>query len=974
MRLRTRTLNFQFYHICKTMKNSFLFDLAQSIISSNIAFEDTVVVLPNRRAQRLLLKTLAEQFGKAMFAPAIYSIDEFMDMLSPLQKMSKLEQLVQLFLQYKTMKKEATADFNEMLAWAPSFLKDISEIDMQMDDGVTILKDLASAKEFEIPFGQDTISAGQQDKIAFFQMLSDLYVQYRNNLSLQHLGYDGLIYRDCAEHVSEYAQKLVHKHYVFAGFHVLSPSEIAVIKYIQEHFDTQFYFDVDPFYCDFNKDARFSTAHFLNKICKNLSLSQDRISFNTSHFASKQKNIQIVGTAQYMNQIYYAIDCLEKIKQQQGNLDDTALVLADESLLLPFLTAYDVTDANVTMGYPIKATPAYTLLETILETYQTCLRYMTGSSGKIFYHYSNILSIFRNPFVKKYLFKSTQDFNNTINGMESSQHSPLYHPDDFATGLLPSFSPDSKSVLQDIIHYIKSIVDKVVDIQEASMLNIVLNTLLQTEQILEPMGATVPLSFSTVRFAIHQQLDTLTLPIQGDATKGLQVMGLLETRTLDFKNVILLSVNEGVLPAGISFNSLIPFDFKFTGETLENYLYKDQVYAYHFFRLLQRAENIVLMYDNDCSNSLMEKSRFITQLEFEIREQGLDNIKLEYPNVTFPFKMSKPESISVHKTPDILKAVENFEFSASALNVYINCPLQFYLNSICRIQQPDTFKEKIGSNLVGSIAHAIFENVFNDIKENPEDAQSILNAAIESIDSRIRRLLIEDEVFRKNNHLQFGEDDLKHGRFYLAVQMVRNDVINYLTKAKEEMKGDVTIIGNELKLYCTLAVGDENKKLTLKGSIDRLQKEDGHLTVIDYKTGKVDESKLKVALDSLGTVFSDAHHGQFIQLVFYALLCRFAQHEKLKGLGQLDATHCAIISIKDANQNRPYLHKALIGKTLSNKKLVNPSPSFENEFLDKLETSLKDVLAEIINPQKDFSQTNDSNRCINCDFKHICKR
>lgn len=437
----------------------------------------------------------------------------------------------------------------------------------------------------------------------------------------------------------------------------------------------------------------------------------------------------------------------------------------------------------------------------------------------------------------------------------------------------------------------------------------------------------------------------------------------------------MLSVNEGVLPMGISFNSLIPFDFRFTGETLENYLYKDQVYAYHFFRLLQRAENVVLMYDNDCAGSLVEKSRFITQLEFEISEQQLKNVQLEYPIVSFPFTIPKPESISVKKTPEIISAIHDFEFSASALNVYINCPLAFYLNNLCCIQKPDTFKEKIGSNLIGSIAHVIFENVFNEIKDNASHAQDILEEAIKQVYEKIRALLIDDETFRRNNHLNFREEDLQKGRLYLAVQMVRNDVVNYLKKAKQELSDhSVTILGNELKLKCKLPVGPNNQSVTLKGTIDRLQTEEGHLMVVDYKTGKVDDAKLKVALDDLETVFTDAQHGQFVQLAFYALLCKYAKHSVLDNLDLSESLQCAIISIKEVNQNASYLHKAVIGSTVSKRVLQNVSETFDDETLEALETALKTVLAEIVNPDRDFVQTTDSKHCQYCDFRHICGR
>ena len=451
-------------------------------------------------------------------------------------------------------------------------------------------------------------------------------------------------------------------------------------------------------------------------------------------------------------------------------------------------------------------------------------------------------------------------------------------------------------------------------------------------------------------------------------------MGLLETRTLDFKNVIMLSVNEGVLPAGISFNSLIPFDFKFAGESLENYLYKDQVYAYHFFRLLQRAENVVLVYDQN-GDSLSEKSRFISQLEFEVREQHLDNIQLEYPSVALPLHLSEPETIVVQKDKPIMDTLAQFQFSASALNVFINCPLQFYLKHLCNIQRTDIFTNRMESNLIGSVVHRLFEDVFNKIKDEPEHASEFFDKAIQEVDVQIRHLLVEDEKFRNMYKLRFKEKDLEHGRVYLAAQMIRNDVVNYLKMAKEQWtKTKISILGNELKLSFSLPLAPEGPSLILKGTIDRLQMEDGQLVILDYKTGKVHEDKLKVALNELEDDFKNPDYAQFVQLAFYAMLCRHSDHEVLNKVPDRNRLQCGIISIRDANRHEDCLHKAEVCATRDGKKLVALDPLLTEDTLQQLETALTAVLAKVMDSKQPFTQASDPKRCLYCDYKHICNR
>jgi len=585
-----------------------------------------------------------------------------------------------------------------------------------------------------------------------------------------------------------------------------------------------------------------------------------------------------------------------------------------------------------------------------------------------------VAAVFRNVCVQRYLFDDETEYQQMMENLENYQHTALYPVGEFREGLLPSFTADESGVLPALIDYFERILSKTDHPRDRAMTGLLLDCLRQSESLLAPLAGVAPLPFHLIRFAIHQQAETLTLALRGDATKGLQVMGLLETRTLDFKNVIMLSVNEGVLPAGISFNSLIPFDFKFAGESLENYLYKDQVYAYHFFRLLQRAENVVLVYDQN-GDSLSEKSRFISQLEFEVREQHLDNILLEYPSVALPLNLSKPETIVVKKDKPIMDTLAQFQFSPSALNVFINCPLQFYLKHVCNIERTDIFTNRVESNLIGSVVHRLFEDVFNKIKDEPERASEFFDKAIQDVDVQIRYLLVEDEKFMNTYKLRFKEKDLAHGRVYLAVQMIHNDVVNYLKMAKEEWtKKKISILGNELKLSFLLPLAPGGPTLKLKGSIDRLQMEDGQLVILDYKTGKVHDDKLKVALNELEDDFDNPNYAQFVQLSFYAMLCRHSDHEVLNKVPDRNRQQCGIISIRDANRHEECLHKAEVCASRKGKTLVGLDPLLTEDTLQQIETALTAVLAKIMDSKQPFTQTTDPERCLYCDYKHICNR
>ncbi len=948
---------------------SFLSDLSKNIVSSGMPLQETVIVLPNERARRMLVNHISDNLKLPAFLPVIYSIEHFIDMLSPLQTLDKLSLLVRLREIVSQMDPPLELSFDEMLAWAPAYLSDIDEIDMQLQDGEYVFKTLAFDKEFTIAMAHEDQKESLQEKMSFYARLAELYTLFRNQLRQEGKAYGGLKYRDCADHIDVYARKLNFKHFVFAGFHVFTPAELTVIRYLKEHFHVSFFFDIDPFYCDFNQDNRFTTAYFLKKICSGLNLHMESLKYVNHHYEETQKRIQIVGISKEMNQIYYAIDQIKRIQREEGSLDNTAVVLADEQLLLPFLSAYGMEGVNVTMGYPFRATPAYTLLNTLLDLYQSALRY--SRAGDMRFHHRDVVALLRNPLVRQCLFPDEASYKEKMADLENNQRA-LYSRTDLPAAYLPDFTTDTKTLLPALIAYVEQMLGYVdSDSQGYALLSMLLEALKTADTALENIHQEPSFALSTVKYAIGLQTDILSLPVKGDPLKGLQVMGLLETRTLDFKHIIMLSVNEGVLPAGISYNTLLPFEIRYDNDSLPNYLYKDQVYAYHFFRLLQRAEDIVLVYNNNSDTSLMEKSRFITQLEFLKKEHHLDNIQLEYPQVSFQFKASVPENIVVKKTDEMMGKLKKMSFSATALKRYINCPLQFYYRNLCGIEPRQSFQERIESNIIGTVVHALLESVFNEIKEQPADFRQIIGDFLGHAEERIAQEILNNEDIKLNLSMY----DLTHGRMYLATRMVYNNVCNYLQKAEKELEtGQVKIVGNEVKVTCDLPLADGNT-VGLYGILDRLQMYQSekvtYPVVVDYKTGKVDDTYLKVASTNMKVVVEDVRYEKLLQLLFYALLLKRTKQEDLAAIGRAPQVQCGIMCIKDANKPGAYpdyWHPALIEGG------GEPEDCISAEVLEAFQSSIQELLAEILDKDKPFNQTDDESHCGYCDFKHICRR
>ena len=426
-----------------------------------------------------------------------------------------------------------------------------------------------------------------------------------------------------------------------------------------------------------------------------------------------------------------------------------------------------------------------------------------------------------------------------------------------------------------------------------------------------------------------------------------------------------------MLPAGISYNTLLPFEIKYDNHSLPNYLYKDQIYAYHFFRLLQRAEDIVLLYNNVSDNALMEKSRFITQMEFLQKEKNLDNLQLEYPRVSFQFKASVPEDIKVKKTPEIQEKLSKMSYSATTLNNYINCPLQFYFKNVCQIEPRQTFQERIESNIIGTVVHALLQDVFDSIKDHPADRNKIIQEFLDHLQEKIDYKLLHDEEL----NLNLTPYDLSHGRIFLASRMVYNDVFNYLNLAAKELDaGNVEILGNELHLENFISLND--KQIKIHGYIDRLQANhpDGVKTipvVVDYKTGWVSDDGLTLEPENLKKLTLDPNYKQMVQLLFYALLLKLSTREDLSSIRNCLEMQCGIICIKDSNKKLDYpeyWHPARLGNKKSSTDCIT------QEILTEFENLVKESLLEIITPEVPFEQTSDEKHCSYCDFQHICRK
>ncbi|MDR0207269.1 MAG: PD-(D/E)XK nuclease family protein [Bacteroidales bacterium] len=889
---------------------SFLSFLAEKIAATKIPLENTTVVVPNKRAKRELLRELALRFTKPVFAPNIISVNEFIESLSTLKKIEKDELLIRLFEIYKKKESVETRDdtsFQAFLTWAPLFLQDISEIDMHLVDASAIFTNLSDIKTLETSFGKEILTEMQRKYIEFYTQLADLYSDFTQMLRDENLGYEGMIYRNAAncfnykvhneitkatilndpcESLSVHRDK--NSRFIFAGINAATPSELEILHFFYLHKNAEIYFDIDSFY-----DENY--GGFIKEIQQKLRIP--KIS-KSNFFKDIPKQISCLGAPKRTAQVYQTIDILNAIELKQGNLNNTVLVFADQSMLIPFVHAYNCENANITMGYPLTATT---------------------------------------PVQKLFQYIDEEKLNNRLQKSLFDLKTQGFEFLQFLKEKFQLFEKENTALEADIFY------------------SLIVNIIEDVSALLGKFfSGAAELDFVIVEYLLMEKLNSAAIPYSGNPHEGLQIMGLLETRMLDFKNVIVLNLNEGVLPKGKIDSSLLLFDIKRHFQ-LPLSQYNDAIMGYHFFRLLQCAENIYLIYDNDSTGNLAEKSRFVEQLAFEVKKQGLQqSIKIDYRQFSVPFSFSASDSkISITKNNAIIEKLSNYRYSPSSLITYIQCPLKFYLQHIEKIKTQETFDESKESAIIGTVIHCVLEEIFVKLQQNPSQFSTILAELAENIEEFVHF------AFKKQPEL--ANEDFEQGKLFLAGQIVKKTVLDYIEVVSAEWKKTLfQIICTEKWLNAEVEI--EGYRLRFAGKTDRVEMRDNKVTVLDYKTGFIEPKNLKCKADNFENIFTDSKYSQLFQLLCYAYLY---QNDKDNSLLKTAEIQCGIIAFQELyKQNEDYICYTEIEK----EKIMT------SEVLQLFEEHLKKVFSSILDVETAFTQTEEEDNCKYCDYKGICKK
>ena len=865
-------------------KPTFLHQLAQKILIDNSdKLSELTIILPNKRAKVFLLEELKKLVSNNIFAPEIISIEEFIQNIAGIRSVDSVEILFNFYEVYLSLtEKDKQDSFENFANWAKTLLQDFNEIDRYLLNPNDILNYLENIKEIEhwavdVDKRTDLI----EKHLLFWKKLPDYYHSFYQHLLYKGIGYQGLIYREAVENLNHFSENNLNRQFVFAGFNALNQAEEKIIQHLLALDFAKIYWDIEE---TFLSDSFHDAGLFQRKFKKEwIYYKTHPYEWISNHFKS-EKNIHVIATSKSIGQAKIAGSIIEK-QAEKGNLQHLALVLGEESLLLPMLYSLpaNVDALNITMGFSSKNNPAQLLIAKLFKLHTNAVT--RNPSGYVMY-YKEVLDILTHPLIEPYLNANELVYvinKNNYSFITHKKLEELYAKENELFSLLfQKWDKDSVTILENIAQILLKIKGNLsYENEQEKITNAFVFSIFKVinKMITYFSGNHSINDLKTLQAIYKQVIDVAEVSFEGEPLSGLQVMGVLESRVLDFETVIITSVNEGKFPAGKTTNSFIPYDVKLQ-YGLPTYKEKDAIYTYHFYHLLQRAKNIYLIYNSDSQGfDSGEKSRFITQLEIE--KQPNHNIIFQYFNPDVPNIARQP--IIVPKTQSVmtrLREIADQGFSPSSLTVYIRNPIQFYFQRVLRISETDEVEENIAVNTLGTIIHGTLEELY----------KPTIGRLLTKEDIKISISNIEEEVLNQFKKI-YKEGEIKKGRNLLAFEVAKRNVLNFLKTELEAIeKGDeIQIISLETKYERVLSDARLPFPVLIRGNVDRIEYRNKKIRIIDYKTGKVDKNN--VILKEWNGLTEDIKNDKIIQVLAYA----FMYEEQAKG----QEMEAGIISFKN---------------------------------------------------------------------------
>lgn len=925
----------------------------------------TVVILPNKRSEIFLKNHLQNRIKANYWLPDIYTIDDFIVDSSGIVELDPINLYFELYKIHKNLEGSDARSLDDFFTWAPIMLADFTDIDLYLADAEEVFTNLSEIKAIQQwnPSGEQLTDL-QKNYLSFYRSLYSYYSELRNNLITKGLGYKGMIYRHVFEQILTISNNWTWKRFVLVGFNALSESEKRIFKYLKAHFKVDILLDIDSYYFSEDNPGKHEAGRFIKDLIEYWQIKN--VKWKSNFLSNGKKEINILGIPKQIGQVKYAAQMIsgwirdQKIEQTEV-LIDTAVVLGDEKLLVPVLNSLPQhvdgknIPVNLTMGYPLKNSPVAQFVLIWIELLDSA-----NSNKYNKFALRHVQSLLYNPFVRVvtdfYCKNSSQSVLTTIN----KKNSLFLAKEDIITICreeCPDLEPLFNTVLQSHIKpemIMDLLIDLLIEIKPVfyerngslgllkEQIVIIVSLAKRLKILLKSVGS--DLNLKALEKIFIQLLNRSEINLKGEPLNGIQVMGMLESRNLDFKNLIILSLNDGILPGKENIDTLIPFDIRrqyklpLPGD-------KSDVYAYHFYRLLQRAENVTLLYNTE-SDAFGggEKSRFIVQIEDELSKLN-QNARINTAQIEIPMgNIAKKQSISVVKSDQILQLVKselNKSLFPTALSAYINCPLKYYFRYIIDLKPYRTTESSIEADVFGNAVHEVLEDLYK-----PFEGQQIDIEKLKLNEPELKRLVADK--FRK----VFPGGDLQSGQNLLTVEVANQYIRRFLASEAKNLSGQYRVlIATEERLKVEMNVSGCNINLT--GIVDRADKaiDSDVIRILDYKTGDVVPRNLHVK--EWESLVTDPDMDKAFQVLFYSFMY-------IKNKMTLNDIEAGVISLKNISYG-------FIPLKLPDNTTVHRS-------VEKFETLIRSLINRIIDPGIPFNQTTDEERCKYCDYQDICNR
>lgn len=890
---------------------------------------------------------MGESLDAPVLLPSVYAVRDLVGELSGLEVADTLTLVLELYAVHRQM--VADEPFDKFLGWGELLVNDFSEIDLQNVNAAHLYSNLADLKEIENRFGLDKEDAlrisrfwalfstrelpeNRQKFMATWNSMLSVYTQYKKSLSTQGMAYEGMAWQAALEAVRRGEVQARWNKVYFAGFYGMSKVHAAIVRSLGE--TAEILSDADSYYAD-DPDQEAGFYFHRNK------RAPAEFKWKEKNFASK-KSIRVAGVPLLAGQAKYAGSLVRKlVSEKKIDPSRTVIVLPDEGLLSPLLSSLppEAGPVSVTMGYPLKLSASASLVEAL---YRLSLSRHANDRGNTSLFTGDLVRLLGHPYLKAIAPKAANeaiDFirEKKLTRIPTDTRELLDLPAPLRVLLGPGPMPS------DILQSVQSLLltaasaeghagpalpelERRMALDFSDEIGHLASQMHRAGEITGEQTAWMLLR-RIVRFL------RISLPGGGD---GIQVMGILETRALDFETVFVLSMNEGILPPSSAMPSYIPPVLR-SGFGIPGYSERDAVYAYHFYRLLQRATDIFLVHDTEIKSLRGgEKSRFINQLAYELKSKAPE-AELEFISLSVPDAAGKTPAITVDKSEDIIQLLHKKYtgpgaggFSPSALTQYLSCPLRFYFSRIAKLDEPVEITETIPLHVFGNLLHDAMKRIYAEKqKVNPDTISQLKKQVAAATEAAFRA--------------EFSHSQEK-GMIYVNKQII-GDLAGRILEA-DRLLAPFEIESLEQRYEAGIQYSGQQDAV-ISGKVDRIHHKDGIRCIVDYKTGQ-DKIRKETDVDS---VFSDPDNKAEFQLLFYSLL--YGKNHPDRPI------RAGIYKARKLSDGIQYIHG---GEPVS------------AETLAAYEKRLAGLIGEIMDPSVPFSQTDDERRCVYCAYKEICNR